>query len=69
MSDGPWPSIVFPLDGLYSGPVNFEVELYQNEAGGWVATAVEHDVSATGRTEKEALAILMERLTAHFKKS
>ena len=54
---------------VYSGPVQFEVEVYQNETGEWVATAVQHDVTATGRTEKEALAILMERLAAHFKKS
>ena len=54
---------------MYSGAVRFEVEVYRNEAGEYVATAVEHEVSATGRTEKEALAILMERLNAHFKKS
>ena len=54
---------------VYSGAVRFEVELYKNEAGEYVATAIEHDVTATGRTEKEALAILMERLSAHFKKS
>ena len=53
---------------MYSGPVKFEVEVYKNEAGEWVATAVEHDVSASGRSEKEALAILMEKLSAHFKK-
>jgi len=50
--------------------MNFEVEIYQDaEDGEWVATAVEHDVTAKGRTEKEALAILMEKLGAHFKKS
>jgi len=54
---------------VYSGAVRFEVEVYRNEVGEWVATAVEHDVTATGRTEKEALAILMEKLSAHFKKS
>ena len=54
---------------MYSGPVQFEVEVHQNEAGEWVATAVQHDVTAKGRTEKEALAILMDRLSAHFKKS
>jgi hypothetical protein len=53
---------------MYSGAVRFVVEVYQNEAGEWVATAVEHAVTATGRTEKEALAILMDRLSAHFKK-
>jgi hypothetical protein len=54
---------------MYSGPMQFEVEVYKNEAGEWVATAVEHDVTASGRSEKEALAILMEKLSAHFKKS
>jgi hypothetical protein len=54
---------------MYSGPVQFEVEIYRNDAGAWVATAVAHDVTATGRSEKEALAILMEKLSAHFKKS
>ena len=54
---------------MYSGAVRFEVEIYRNETGEWVATAIEHAVTATGRTEKEALALLMERLNAHFKKS
>ena len=54
---------------MYSGEVRFEVEIYKNEVGEWVATAVEHAVTATGRTEKEALAILMEKLSAHFKRS
>ncbi len=47
--------------------VNFEVEVYCNEVGEWVATAVEHGVSAKGMSEKEALARLMEALAAHFK--
>ena len=54
---------------VYSGAVKFEVEVYRNESGEWIATAVEHSVTATGRTEKEALAILMEKLSSHFKKS
>jgi hypothetical protein len=55
---------------VYSGAVKFEVEVsHNNETGEWVATAVEHAVTAKGRTEKEALAILMEKLSAHFKKS
>jgi hypothetical protein len=54
---------------VYSGAVRFEVEMYQDETGEWIATAVEHPVTATGRTEKEALALLMEKLSAHFKKS
>ena len=58
------------VDGLvYSGAVNFEVEIYRNEAGEWVATAVAHDVTAKGRTENEALSLLMNALNAHFKKS
>ena len=54
---------------MYSGAVRFEVEVYQNEAGEWVAIAVEHDVTAKGRTENEALSLLMDALAAHFKKS
>lgn len=49
--------------------MQFEVEVYRNEAGQWVATAVEYSVSATGATEKEALARVMEALAAHFKKA
>ena len=47
--------------------MKFEVEAYRNEAGEWVATAIEHDVTAKGLSEKEALARLMEALAAHFK--
>ena len=47
--------------------MQFEVEVYQNELGEWVATAVEYDVSAKGLSEKEALAKVMEALSAHFK--
>lgn len=53
---------------MYSGAVRFEVEIEKNDAGEFIATAIEHAVSATGRTEKEALAILMDKLAAHFKK-
>ena len=49
--------------------MKFEVEVAQNDAGEWVATAVEYEVSATGRTEKEALARVMEALAAHIKKA
>ncbi|MBI2160704.1 MAG: hypothetical protein HYU25_10090 [Candidatus Rokubacteria bacterium] len=49
--------------------MQFEVEVYQNEAKEWVATAVAYDVTAKGRTEKEALARIMEALARHFKKS
>ena len=48
--------------------MKFEVEAYRNEAGEWVATAVEHAVTAKGPSEKEALARLMEALAAHFKR-
>jgi len=49
--------------------VKFEVEVYENEAREWVATAVTYNVTATGRTEKEALARVMEALAQHFKTS
>jgi len=47
--------------------VKFEVEVYENEAREWVATAVAYNVTATGRTEKEALARVMEALAQHLK--
>jgi predicted RNase H-like HicB family nuclease len=47
--------------------VEFEVEVYQNEAMEWVATAVAYNVTATGRTEKEALARVTEALAQHLK--
>ena len=47
--------------------MRFEVEVYKNEAGEWVAEAVEYRVTATGRTESEALARMMDALAAHFK--
>jgi predicted RNase H-like HicB family nuclease len=47
--------------------MQFEVEIYKNELGEWVAEAVEYKVTATGRTEAEALARMMEALNAHFK--
>lgn len=49
--------------------MQFEVEIYQSEAGEWVATAVLYGVTATGRTEKEALARIMDALTARFKQT
>jgi hypothetical protein len=48
--------------------MRFEVEVYQNDTGEWVATAVEYDVTVTGRTEKESLAMLMDSLRAHIRK-
>ena len=47
--------------------MQFEVEVYKDEAGGWVATAVAYQITAKGRTENEALAMMMEALTKHFK--
>ena len=47
--------------------MKFEVEVYRNEAGEWVATAVEYDVTAKGLSEKEALARVMDALATHFK--
>jgi len=49
--------------------MQFEIEVYRNEAGDWVATAVAYDVTVTGRTEKEALARIMEALAGHFKRA
>ena len=49
--------------------VKFEVEVYENEARDWVATAVVYGVTATGRTEKEALVRVMEALARHLKKA
>jgi hypothetical protein len=54
---------------VYSCPVQFEVEIYKEETGEWVATAIAHGVTAKGRSEQEALSFLMEKLSAHFKKS
>jgi predicted RNase H-like HicB family nuclease len=47
--------------------MQFEVEVYKNDTGEWVAEAVEYKVTATGRTESEAIARMMDALNAHFK--
>jgi predicted RNase H-like HicB family nuclease len=48
--------------------MRFEVELIQQEDGLYKATAVAYpSVSATGRTEKEALGLLMEAMGKHMK--
>lgn len=48
--------------------MRFEVVVEQNELGEFVASAVEYPgVSATGRTEKEALARLLDALEQHLK--
>ena len=49
--------------------MQFEVEVYRNDVGEWVAEAVGYDVNAKGLSEKEALSRLMDALSAHFKKS
>jgi predicted RNase H-like HicB family nuclease len=49
--------------------MQFEVEIYKNDVGQWVAEAVGYNVNAKGFSEKEALGRLMEALAAHFKKS
>lgn len=46
-----------------------EVEVYQNDTGEWVATAVAYSISVTGRTEQEALARVWDALALHFKTS
>jgi len=49
--------------------VKFEVTVEKTERGEFVATAVEYPgVSATGRTEKEALALVTKALELHLKR-
>jgi predicted RNase H-like HicB family nuclease len=49
--------------------VRFEVELAQDDTGLFRATAVVYpEVTATGRTEKEALGLLMEAMERYMKK-
>ena len=55
-------------DGTVAG-MQFEVEVHRNELGEWVAVAIAWGIQATGRTENEALARIMDRLTQHFKTS
>ena len=47
--------------------MQFEVEVEKKDTGEWVATAVAYQVSVTGRTEQEALAMMMDALAKHFK--
>ncbi len=48
--------------------MRFEVDLTQEEGGIFKATAVEYpEVTATGRTEKEALGLLMEAMGRYMK--
>ena len=46
-----------------------EVEVHRNELGEWVAVAVAWNVQATGQSESEALARMMDALARHFKSS
>jgi hypothetical protein len=49
--------------------MRFEVEVAQEETGLFRATAVLYpDVTVTGRTEKEALGLLMEAMERYMKK-
>ena len=49
--------------------MRFEVELAQEDTGLFRATAVVYpEVTATGRTEKEALGLLMEAMERYMKK-
>jgi predicted RNase H-like HicB family nuclease len=48
--------------------MRFEVELIKQDDGLYKATAVAYPtVTATGRTEKEALGLLMEAMGKHMK--
>jgi len=48
--------------------MRFEVELTQNDSGLFQATAVAFPtVTSSGRTEKEALGLLMEAMERHMK--
>lgn len=49
--------------------MEFEVEVYRNDLGEWVATAVAYAVTVNGRTEQEALAMLVDAMTQHFRKA
>jgi predicted RNase H-like HicB family nuclease len=50
--------------------VKFEVEITSEDAGQFRATAVHYpDVTATGRTEKEALGLLIEAMERYLKKN
>ena len=45
----------------------FKVKADKNDTGEWVSTAAEYKVSVKGRTEQEALAMIMDALAKHFK--
>ena len=49
--------------------MQFEVEVYRNEVGEWVVTAVEHAVTVTGQRFLLGAARILDALARHFKKS
>ena len=49
--------------------MQFEVDVEKNDKGEFVATAIAYAISVIGRTENEALAMLMDKLNQHFKTS
>jgi predicted RNase H-like HicB family nuclease len=52
----------------FADAMRFEVDLIQEEGGIYRATAVAYPtVTVTGRTEKEALGLLIDALDRHFK--
>lgn len=49
--------------------MRFEVEVFKDDAGLFQASAVTYpEVTATGRTEKEALGLLMEAMERYMRK-
>src|SRR5438093_241488 len=64
-----WLGAVSPGRLTWSPAKSVEVEVYKNDGGEWVAEAIEYKVTATGRTESEALARVMDALAAHFKQT
>ena len=48
--------------------MQFEVDVEKNDKGEFVATAIAYQISVIGRTENEALAMLIDKLNQHFKK-
>ena len=49
--------------------MRFEVEIFKDEAGLFQASSIAYpEVKASGRTEKEALGLLMEAMERYMKK-
>ena len=53
---------------MYPHAMQFEVDVEKNDKGEFVATAVAYDISVIGRTENEALSMLMDKLNRLFKR-